>query len=153
MDMIVLSLHFQVLNAFLFYLAQVCLHKPTAAVVRGLFYIKMSGGGEGGREALVLLFLSLSRPSHLYLSRSVIEWDLYCWLYEYKAQPLQWGVKAIYSTQILFFWDMRYFGKSIAFEIMFCVDSFGKFTGASKDNTINVWNCVSLITFLAHWLY
>lgn len=54
-------------------MAQVCLHKPVAAVVRGLFYIKMSGGGEGGREALVLLFLSLSRPSHLYLSHSVIE--------------------------------------------------------------------------------
>lgn len=48
---------------------------------------------------------------------------------------------------------MRYFGKSIAFEIMFCVDSFGKLTGASKDSAINVWNCVSLITFLAHWLY
>lgn len=82
-------------------LVQVCLHEPVAAVARGLFYIKMSGGGEGGREALVLLFLSLSRPSHLYLSHSVIEWDLCCWLYEYKTRLLQWGVKAIYSTQIL----------------------------------------------------
>lgn len=52
---------------FYLFLVQVCLHKPVAAVVRGLFYIKMSGGGEGGREALVLLFLSLRRPSHLYL--------------------------------------------------------------------------------------
>lgn len=90
-----------VLYAFWFYSAQVCLHKPAAAVVRGLFYIKMSGGGEGGREALVLLFLSLSRPSHLYLSHSVIEWDLCCWLYEYKARQWQWGVEAIYFTQIL----------------------------------------------------
>lgn len=54
-------------------MAQVCLHKPVAAVARRLFYIKMSGGGEGGWEAFVLLFLSLSRPSHLYLSHSVIE--------------------------------------------------------------------------------
>lgn len=49
------------------YLAQVCLHKCAAAVVRGLFYIKMNGGGEGGREALVLLFFVPQPPFTLVL--------------------------------------------------------------------------------------
>lgn len=118
-------------------LVQVCLHEPVEAVARGLFYIKMSGGGEGGREALVLLFLSLSRPSHLYLSHSVIEWDLCCWLYEYKTRLLQWGVKAIYSTQILLSGMFGDTGKSVFLSIvMFYVCCFGMFTCASKENNI-----------------
>lgn len=108
-------------NAFycsIWYLVQICLHKCIAAVLRGLFYIKMNGGGEGGREALVLLFLSLSRPSHFYLSHSVIEWGLCCYCRNikhgcYNGEKILWGYVSmlgnlpfIVLVLCLLFWDI-----------------------------------------------